>query len=241
MPFNSYQAHDYALAGLEFGTESTHKRITKAAYGTFEFGDPAFGQQGDDERAYMLDKVRVTFSADFVASNTVNGSVAGLAISQVTYATSHAATFAAVVAAIDALAGVSIAASDATARTIDISIPKTKVAASFVVAAGASQASVAYSLTPDRFLIGVVKHVQKAKISEAAGAKFLETESMAVTTDGEIYVETGDAVDSGKPAYLTTSAVWTDNATGTISTPYYYRSTIGAAGLARLLTIGKNA
>lgn len=242
MPFNQYQDYDAALAGMEFGRETAHERITKAAYGTFDFGDPVFGQVGDDDKGYMLDKIRVTFSADFITSNTINGSVAGLAIAQVTYATSHAATFAALVAAIDALAGVSIAASDATARTIDISIPKTKIAATFTVAAGASQAVASYSLTPDRYLIGVVKRIQKQKVSESVGAVFQETEAMAVTTTGEIHVDTNDAVDSGKPAYLTTSGVWTDASTGAVvATPYYFRSSTAAAGVARLLTVAKNA
>lgn len=242
MPFTAYGAYDVALAGMEFGHEMDHQRITKAAYGTFDFGDPVFGQKGDDDRGYMLDKIRVTFSADFVASNTINGSIAGLPIAQVTYGTDHATTFAAVVAAIDALAGVSIAASSASARTIDISIPKTKIAATFTVAAGSSQAVASYSLTADRYLIGIVKRVQKAKIDETVGARFLETEAMAVTTVGEIHVDTADAVDSGSLVYLTTSGAWTDATTGAVlATSYYFRSSTAAAGVARVLTIAKNA
>lgn len=59
----------------------------------------------------------ITFSADFVASNSIAVTVNGVAITPVVYATSHAATFAALIAAIDGLSSCSCTG-DATARTL---------------------------------------------------------------------------------------------------------------------------
>lgn len=67
--------------------------------------------------------ITITFSADFVASNTIDMDIAGSPLTQQTYASSHSATFGAVVNAIqsDFVAGIGVLDSvtgDATARTI---------------------------------------------------------------------------------------------------------------------------
>lgn len=234
-----YGAYDKALAGMKFGLESDV--ATGAAKGVLQFGDPAFGVVGDDVGVYPANKIRATFSADFVASNVINGTVNGIAIAQVTYATSHAATFAALVAAIDAIPGVSIPASDATARTIDILVADGNITPSFTVTLGASQATVAYGLSADRYLKGVALRVTKAKTSEALGARFELTEAVPVMTRGEVHVDVLDAVSSGKVAYLTPAGAWTDEVTGNYATNYYFTESTTGAGVARIAVIRKNA
>jgi hypothetical protein len=80
---------------------------------------------GTDVKNIFKNKVSVTYSTDFVASNSIPmsvqiGSATALTITPVVYATSHAVTFAALIAAIDALAGVSCVAG--TGREILISV-----------------------------------------------------------------------------------------------------------------------
>ena len=92
-----YGEYEKALAGLKYGLESDI--VTAAAKAIIQFGEPVLRAVGDDLGGYSLDKITLTFSADFVASNVIAGSILGSAVS-VTFATSHAATFAALVAAL---------------------------------------------------------------------------------------------------------------------------------------------
>jgi hypothetical protein len=86
----------------------------------------------------------ITWDADFVTGNTIDLHVNGEAITQVTFATDHATTIAAVATNIQALTSVATAVADAVPRTITITgatngidIPVTQI----VVAGGASQAN----------------------------------------------------------------------------------------------------
>lgn len=86
----------------------------------------------------------ITWDADFITANTIDLHVNGEAITQVTFATDHDTTIAAVATNIQALTSVTTAVADAVPRTITITgatngidIPVTQI----VVALGASQAS----------------------------------------------------------------------------------------------------
>ena len=234
-----YGDYDKGLAGMKFGLESDV--ATGAAKAVLHFGDPVFGTVGDDEGAYAADKTTLKFSADFVASNSIAITVNGVAAATVVYATSHAATFAAVVAAIDAIAGVSIPASDAVARTIDIYSADVNIVVTAAVTLGASQATASYQLPSDRYLKGVALRVTKQKTSEALGARFEKTQAVPVMVEGEVYVDVLDAVSSGKKAYITPAGGWTDEVTNNIGTPYEFRSSTTGSGLARLRVIQKSA
>lgn len=86
----------------------------------------------------------LSFSADFVASNSTALSVNGVSITPVVYATSHAATFAALVAAIDGLSSVESATGNSTTRLITI-IPTDQTIDPVIVAAttgGAGQPTI---------------------------------------------------------------------------------------------------
>lgn len=98
--------------------------------------------------AGALAETVITFSADLITSNTINGSINGTPISQVTYASSHAATMAAIASAIQTAGGAGTTATvgGANNRSISITHATSQMAATgFVVAAGASQASVAHT------------------------------------------------------------------------------------------------
>lgn len=89
----------------------------------------------------------ITFSADFVTSNTINLKVDGVSMTQVTYASSHAATIAAVATQIDTdFSQIGTATASAVPRTITLVAATAGSAGEFVVsdivvAAGASQAT----------------------------------------------------------------------------------------------------
>lgn len=66
--------------------------------------------------------ISVVFDIDFVASNVINGTVGGEAIAPVTFATSHTATFNALVSAIQATALTRTISSNPATRTILITV-----------------------------------------------------------------------------------------------------------------------
>lgn len=88
-------------------------------------------------------RTKITYSADFVASNVINITVDGEAMAPVTYATSHAATFAAVLVALALLDTVDSVTGNATTRVITIiTTDQTEdTTTSGVVTLGASQAT----------------------------------------------------------------------------------------------------
>ena len=104
----------------------------------------------------------LVFSADFVASNTINLKLNTGAIAQVTYGTSHAATFAALVTAIETKIAASISTrysvtGDATTRTITIISNVDITVTDVVVAAGASQATCTVTETNNVNSGGVIR------------------------------------------------------------------------------------
>lgn len=97
----------------------------------------------DQVRLPAANQGKVTFDADFVASNVINMTVNGTAIAPVTYATSHANTLALVAAAIAAVTTYVASASATGAREITVNgIDDVDVAiTAIVVTLGLSQAN----------------------------------------------------------------------------------------------------
>lgn len=89
----------------------------------------------------------ITFSADLITSNVINGSVDGTALSATTFATDHATTMAAIATKIAATAGVSTATVGGSGnRVITVTAQSAGVPftlSGFAVTLGASQATVA--------------------------------------------------------------------------------------------------
>ena len=228
-----YGEYEKALAGLKYGLESDIG--TGAAKAIIQFGAPVLRKAGDDVGAYALESVTATFSANFITGNSIVAKVAGTTLAAVVFATDHATTFAALVAAITAVSGVTVVASDATARTITVKVAGQSTGLRFTITGGASQPTVSYALASGYSFGGVALRVQKAKVSEALGARYDLTEPVPMVKRGGIWVATVDAVGSFKPAYLTTDGTWTDEATGTIAVSgLTFESSTTAAGLAQL-------
>ena len=191
----AFGEYEKALAGMKAGFNGHAEGV--AAKTVIEFGDIVFGVIGEDNTGYADDKLVLNFSADFVASNVINATFNGVAISPVTYATSHAATFDAVIAAIDAIPGVVVTGANSTTRVATISIPGARIVSSVVVTAGASQATAFFTTPSDRFVRGIALFVQKQKTSEALGARYEIGESVSVLKSGLVWVPVTGTATSG--------------------------------------------
>lgn len=223
----AYGNIESALKGQLVGMD--YRCDTRIAGKDADFGGAAFVYAGDSEKVYpyLLDKILLTFSADFVASNVIAVSVNGVAAASVTFATNHATTFAAVIAAIDALEGVSAVAG--TGRQIYITVEGETAVVTASVTGGSSQASSTQVASCSATIFGVFPRTQKLE------GKYLAVENANVLRDGEIWVLTADAVQANVAAYLVAATgVWTDEASGNVATGFTFRSSTSGAGLARV-------
>lgn len=163
---------------------------------------------GVDVKNIFKDKASVTYSADFVASNSIPfsvqiGSTVTLSITPVVYATSHAATFAALIAAIDALAGISAVAG--TGReiiiTVDNAIDNITIS-NTTVTGGGSQPTVTTAYTSSGVFEGVsvLRHGQPATIG--GDDKYEINDVVNVLTRGCIWVYVVATVAYGDDAYV---------------------------------------
>ena len=232
---SEYNGLDKALPGLKYGIDSTV--VTGCAVNPISFGAPVYGVIGEENKVGPLlnDKSTLGFSVDFSASNVIAGNVTvagGAAVAySVTYATSHAATFAALVAALDAVPGVEVVSSDATARSIVLSANGETLVVTGAVTGGTA-VTVTVTAGTEMVLRGVALRSAKAQV--AGVERYEETDPVNIITEGEVWVPTADAVLAQKQAYLTSGGAWTDEASGNTATGWYFRSSTSGAGLARL-------
>lgn len=98
-------------------------------------------------------KDTLTLSADLVTSNVVNGTINGVAITPVTFATDHATTMTALAAAIAAHANVDTATASGRVITV-VPLDNAELTYGFFVTAGASQATVTKAVLQDKVYMG---------------------------------------------------------------------------------------
>ena len=246
----AYGLYDAGFPGMKAGIEDT-SAIPAATRQPIAFGTPVFFMEGDEKGAYpfTVDQSTIKFSADFIASNSTVVTVNTLATAAVVYATSHAATFAAVVVAVEALTGVDVVASDATLRTITVRtygastiLPVTALVSS-VTTLGSSQPTVTYQFGTTMRIAGVAMHQHKEPLSGLVRYEIKDPAS--IMREGKIYVLTADTTLAHKPAYLTAAGAWTDEtvagAVANLATPYFFRTATSGAGMAILEVFDKPA
>ena len=163
---------------------------------------------GTDVKNIFKNKVSVTYSTDFVASNSIPmsvqiGSGTVLTITPVVYATSHASTFAALIAAIDALAGVSCIAG--TGREILISVDDAAgniTVSNNTVTGGSGQPTltVVYTSTGVFEGVSVLRHGQPVTIG--GDDQYEINDAINVMTRGCIWVYVVATVAYGEDAYV---------------------------------------
>lgn len=207
----AYGFPDTALRGV---IDSNHNEIDSltAAVATLQPGALVFSYN-DESKAYpyCLDTAKTVFSADFVTSNTINGTVDGVAISQVTFATSHANTGTLLLAALNALAGVEaiLDTTDGTSRTFLI---RKKGVASFVVdftvAAGASQATDSSTYASGQKFRGVAKYATRVPTAVGGSGPFASGEEIAVARLCDIWAASASGLGKGDKAYITTAGLF---------------------------------
>jgi len=205
MPITKYQNYlDVGQKGQVATLEDSNIK-TRNAEQAIEFGRAVVKgiTPGVDVKNIFKSKASLTFDADFVTGNTIDLNVNGVAISQVTFATSHAATFAAVIAAIDALTGISAVA--VTGREILITVDNAAsniTISDVVVAGGASQAgsTTVYSSVDTFEGIAALRHGQPTTIG--GDDKYQINDAVNVLTKGVIFVEVVATVAYGDSVYV---------------------------------------
>jgi len=212
--------HDVAYAGLQADSGFDYN-VSRVAEGDLGFGIGAVAgtDAAEQVRLPLFDIATLTYDADFVASNVINVSVNGAAISPVTYATSHAVTLAAVVSAIDGLTGVD--ATNTSGRIIEITADGTDVAVVTTVTSGSSQAGHTIVTSSSDVVRGItvcflnqetgqVDDTNVATIKRR-GAIWCKTDGSGVTVDGNVYINTdGEFTDSATDSLAVSSASYVD-------------------------------
>lgn len=161
------------------------------------------------------DTASSVFSADLIADNVVKFTVNGVAIPQVTYATSHVATMQAVADAILLIPTVeSAVVGGANNRTLTI-ISKVGTATAVTVATvtgGASQATITTTAGQSGTFFGVTQEifnkastfVQSNQAFASSATPYMEGDVVPTLTQGRIYVVPEDLVTSNSAVYLRT-------------------------------------
>jgi len=172
---------------------------------------------GTDVKNIFKSKVSITYSVDFVASNSIPMSVqigtsTVFMITPVVYATSHAATFAALIAAINALDGVSCVAG--TGREILITVDGATdniTVSNNTVTGGAGQPTLTIAYTSADVFEGVavLRHGQPNIIG---GDELYEISDVVnVLTKGIVWVEVVSTVVYGDSVYVQNDKAYTAN------------------------------
>ena len=175
----------------------------------FGYGVISSSQKSSGARVPARNKAVITFSADLVASNTINGSINGTAIAQVTYATSHSNTMSLIKTAIEtvltALGLTGTVTKDDTARTLTILLTGSETTSllltSWAVTNGGSQATTTLSHTTDGFLRGVALHTHKNKRADNTHG-YEATEVVSILRRGRVWVPVTETVAENDDAYV---------------------------------------
>lgn len=153
----------------------------------------------------------ITFDADLVSSNEIDGDINGSAIATVTFSSTHLATMNLIADAIEALdSNLTATVGGANNRVITVvgnADADTINAANFVVTNGASQAGVTEDNSTSDTLFGIALRIQnkenKLNSSGSDGPEpYFEGEAVSMLTRGRVYVYVEDAVDSDDDVYL---------------------------------------
>lgn len=196
--------HDIAIAG-QIATIEDRNIKTRAASQEIDFGRAVVvgATAGVNVKNIKKSKASITYSADFVASNSIPMTVNGVAITPVVYASSHASTFAALITAINALDGISAVAG--TGREILITVDNALAnitLSDYAITGGASQATatIVYSSVDVFEGVAVIRYGQPATIN--GDDKYFEYDAVNVLTKGTVWVEVVATVAYGDSVYV---------------------------------------
>lgn len=166
--------------------------------------------QGPDDFTCRLPAANValmTYSADFVSSNSITFVVNGVAITPVTFTSNQATTLAALVTAIDGLSiatGVTLTAVSGTDKiTVTASDPSITLTISSVVTGGASQATGTASYTTSDTFLGIAIQEHTVVQDYTTGAvNYAQFSTVPVAQIARVYVANEATVTNASPVYL---------------------------------------
>ena len=252
MPIIKYQ-NDLSVGQVgQIATLENHNIKSRGAEQIIEFGRGVVkgATAGVTVKNIYKSKASLTFSADFVTSNTINLTVNTVAISQVIFDTDQATTFALVIASIDSLTGISAEAG--TGReiiiTVDNAISNITIS-NVVVASGGSQATSTIVYTSlDAFEgISVLRHGQPVQIG--GDDKYQVNDPVNILTKGVLYVQSVATVTYGDAVYIyndkantSNQGQFTNSSTGNllVSSAKFVSSAIGTTSTPALVKVEIN-
>lgn len=157
---------------------------------------------GTDVKNIFKSKASITYDINFEASNSITFTVNGVSITPVVYATSHAATFAALIAAIDALSGVSAVAGTGREILVTVDAAAANITVASVVTGGTNQAvgTIVYTSVDVFEGIAALRHGQPVTVG--GSDQYEINDVVNVLTKGVIWVQVVATVAYGDSVYV---------------------------------------
>jgi hypothetical protein len=199
-------------------------------------GDAVFGLVGDEKMGYLahVNEVTLTASANLITGNQVAITVNGIDVGSVAFQTSHAATMAAIVNAIDQNEAVRTLGIDAfqvegAPLAIYLGAPGTSITAVLTVTGGASQATFSSAANTSSKFVGIAKRSEALSFKDGVGF-YPPSMPVGVLKEGRIAINLADTAVPGdkKPAYIILSGPeagkFTDEASGNYDSGCIFRS-----------------
>lgn len=218
-----------AVAGLKYGLYSTVR--SRIAAENIPLGYPCFSLKGDTETCGLLnnDKAVVTFGGIIVPDNVITMTVTtdreGVQTAVVPFDSDNATTFAAVVAAVDAMLGVETSAVGVDNFTVS-SNDGAGITVTGVITGGATQEEieVVASNSGNQVFAGVSMLTQKDPVP------YVATDAVNLMIEGWIYIYCATAAVAGEPVYYNTNGEFA-NAAGTAVANMTFEGNLSAAGI----------
>jgi len=203
--------HNIAYAGMQADSGIDYD-VSRTAEGVIGFGLGAVAGTDAEEqvRLPLFETSSVTYGSDFGASNVISFTVNGVSISPVTYASSHAATLTALVAAVNGLTGVT--ATNPSGRVVKVVVSGVDNVSTTSVAGGSAVTSAVVTSSSD-----VVRGISVAILNQTTG-NYTDTNIVTVKRRGAIWVQTdGSGVTVDGSVYIDTDGKFTDSTTDSLA------------------------
>jgi hypothetical protein len=227
-----------AFAGLKVDSRFDHVETGQASV-AIPFGYPVGAEAGNLTQVakFSKDNCSLLYDADFVTGNLINGTVNGVAWTEVPFDTDQATTLTNLIAAVNALDGVTATAG--AARTVLIEMDDgSQITVTTVVTGGASQAVGTPTYSSDNVFRGIALHKHQQQLSVGVQtAQYAVGEPVSVLRQGAAWGECSVAVTADEDAYVDIAAgtgKFTNVSTDNVATGGKFRSTLAAAGIAKV-------
>lgn len=204
-----------------------------AAFLGIPFGRAVASEAGEEDvHIPVRDVAKTTFSTDFITGNIITFTINGVASAPITFGTDHATTATALLAALNAMTGV-VATKNGAGLIYTIETKGVAVTADAVVTGGATQPTdtTEYLTGMDEIFRGISLHRHNE-----TGA-YVKNDIVDVLRQGVVWVDTAVAVTADDDAYVDMAGglgKFTNVSTNNMATGGKFRSTVGAAGLAKV-------